>query len=67
MRTRSEMSIGERDIEFYLSCVEGDTRRLVNCPMAQEPYWKARRDAAQRVIDALDTYLKLCLVQSAEG
>lgn len=51
-----EQSIGERDLEFYLMCVEGEKTSLRRCYVEDEPYFKSRIVAAQAVVDAIRAY-----------
>jgi ABC-type Zn uptake system ZnuABC Zn-binding protein ZnuA len=53
------MRIIDKDCEFYAAEVEEMARQLRQCRPASEDYFKARRDAAAKVSEALEEYRRI--------
>lgn len=49
-------TIGERDLEFYLACIEYEQDALRRCPPRDEPTFRARLTAARNVVRAIEAY-----------
>lgn len=53
---RNDQRIVDRDLTFYRDSLESEQESLQRCVPSREPYFKARIDAARKVVDSLQDY-----------
>jgi hypothetical protein len=53
---RNDQRIVDRDIVFYRDSLESEQESLRRCVPSREPYFRARIEAARKVVDSLHDY-----------